>query len=167
MDVKPPSATNGLSREQVLDTARVLFQHYGWNNANDIAMRERIEKMRDMALSALSETRCIYCDNCQTIRPLVVAPMDGMDVTGRFGDPADLLCGDCHFVIATTYAAPQEEHTQRTATADAGGHHPAGAAPASVPSASRRSILQEVAINYVAADKPVFQAWLDREIRGE
>lgn len=55
-EVNPPSATNGLSREQVLDTARALFQHYGWNNANDIAMRERIEKMRDMALSALSET---------------------------------------------------------------------------------------------------------------
>lgn len=34
-------------------------------------------------------------------------------------------------------------------------------------SATRRSILQEVAMNYVAADKPVFQAWLDREIRGE
>ena len=29
----------------------------------------------------------------------------------------------------------------------------------------RKYTLEEVAVNYVAADKPVFEAWLDREIR--
>ena len=62
-----PSATpcEPLTREEVIDTARALFQHYGWNNPGDLTMRNRIERMRDMALSSRSETGWIACDERQ------------------------------------------------------------------------------------------------------
>lgn len=106
--------------------------------------------------TAPTETRFIWCDNCRAIQPLVIGPMDGTDVTGKFTKPADLLCGDCRLVIATTYAAPQEEHTQRPAIADAGGHHPAGAAPVSAPSARGQFSGDAIqAARFVYHDRPI------------
>lgn len=46
-----------LTLAEVIDTARALFQHYGWNNPGDTIMRNRIERMRDMALTTLSSDR--------------------------------------------------------------------------------------------------------------
>jgi hypothetical protein len=43
-----------LDRETVLETARKLFAHYGWSNEKDLEMRDRIEKMRDMALASIA-----------------------------------------------------------------------------------------------------------------
>lgn len=45
----------------------------------------------------------IWCDCCECIRPLVIGSMEGDDVSGKFTDAADLLCGECHFVIATVF----------------------------------------------------------------
>lgn len=45
----------------------------------------------------------IYCDNCQEIRPLVIGHMTGDDVSGKFTDCADIMCGECSFVIATMF----------------------------------------------------------------
>lgn len=42
--------------EQIIETARRLFAHYGWDNPEDLKMRANIENLRDTALSALSET---------------------------------------------------------------------------------------------------------------
>lgn len=43
----------------------------------------------------------IYCDNCQTVRPLVLShmPADGHNDHAA----TDLLCGECCFVIATLH----------------------------------------------------------------
>lgn len=45
-----------LTREEVLDVAGALFQHYGWNNPGDVTMRNRIQRMRDMALATFAES---------------------------------------------------------------------------------------------------------------
>lgn len=43
----------------------------------------------------------IYCDNCKVIKPLVRDLM----LTGGHSthDAEDLICGDCHYVIATLH----------------------------------------------------------------
>jgi hypothetical protein len=45
----------------------------------------------------------IYCDNCASIQPMIVEPPSGDDVSGRFTDSSDILCGTCKLVLATTY----------------------------------------------------------------
>ncbi len=45
----------------------------------------------------------IWCDNCESIQPLKLAPMHGTNVTGEFAEPVDLLCAECRFIIGTTY----------------------------------------------------------------
>lgn len=57
----------------------------------------------------------IWCDNCETIRPLKLAPMEGKDVTGQFAEPVDLLCTDCRFVIGTTYGNRCDAKTAKAA----------------------------------------------------
>jgi len=42
-----------------------------------------------------------WCDQCETIRPLLIADMPGDDASGRFTEPSDIQCGACGFVIAT------------------------------------------------------------------
>lgn len=46
----------------------------------------------------------IWCDNCDSIQPLIVDRLDGDDVTGKFTDADDLVCATCKLVISTTYA---------------------------------------------------------------
>jgi hypothetical protein len=50
----------------------------------------------------------IWCRNCDSIQRLELGNLEGPDVTGRFIGGTDLLCGQCRFVIATTY----ERHSQ-------------------------------------------------------
>lgn len=46
----------------------------------------------------------IWCDACETVRPLVADKMYGNDAQGKgFINPTDLMCGECHLVIATTW----------------------------------------------------------------
>jgi hypothetical protein len=44
-----------------------------------------------------------YCRNCETIRSFRTSVMGGDDVSGNFTNATDLVCNDCHWVIATTY----------------------------------------------------------------
>lgn len=45
----------------------------------------------------------IWCSHCESVQPLVTDAMTGLDVSGRFQSPIDLMCGTCRLVIATTY----------------------------------------------------------------
>jgi hypothetical protein len=46
----------------------------------------------------------IWCDSCDTVRPLAVDAMFGKDAQGKgFINPTDLMCGTCRLVIATTW----------------------------------------------------------------
>lgn len=49
----------------------------------------------------------IWCPTCEEIREMVIDVMPGEDTTGKFTNPADLICGTCKLVIATTYS-PKE-----------------------------------------------------------
>lgn len=53
----------------------------------------------------------IYCELCSRIQPLVVADNGGGDVTGRYTDSADLLCGGCQLILATVYNKAPEKPT--------------------------------------------------------
>jgi hypothetical protein len=44
-----------------------------------------------------------WCDFCEDVRPILEAEMGGDDVSGKFTNATDLLCGECRLVIATTY----------------------------------------------------------------
>ena len=48
----------------------------------------------------------IYCDNCDSIQPCVEVEMEGTDASGKYITPTHLKCGECHYVIATTYSQP-------------------------------------------------------------
>lgn len=48
----------------------------------------------------------VWCDQCESIQPMLLAPMEGRDTTGQFSKPVDILCGTCHLVIATMYSKP-------------------------------------------------------------
>ena len=43
-----------LGAEEINETARECFSHYGMSNARDLKIRSAIEQMRDQALAALS-----------------------------------------------------------------------------------------------------------------
>ena len=45
----------------------------------------------------------IWCDQCQTIRPVVIVDMHADDASGAYTDASDLRCDFCSFVIATLY----------------------------------------------------------------
>lgn len=48
----------------------------------------------------------IWCQNCKTVRPLKLDKMFGNDEQGKgFINPTDLMCGECRYVIATTWDA--------------------------------------------------------------
>jgi hypothetical protein len=44
----------------------------------------------------------VWCTNCDKLQPMVLAPMKGDE--RKPDDAADMLCGECHFIIATLYA---------------------------------------------------------------
>ena len=56
-----------------------------------------------------------YCRNCEAIRPVNVSIMGGDDVGGNFTNATDLVCSDCAWIIATTYApkTPPSEDSPR------------------------------------------------------
>jgi len=55
-------------------------------------------------LMSLAGCMHIWCDNCRAVRPLLV---DDMPPSGRNKHRAvDLLCGDCHYIVATLHESP-------------------------------------------------------------
>lgn len=75
-------------------------------------VRDLIPSGRDAAPDDVDGRNRIWCDQCEAIKPLLIGEMDGNDVSGKFTDAADLLCKNCHFVIATIYndIAPVATH---------------------------------------------------------
>jgi predicted RNA methylase len=47
----------------------------------------------------------VWCPNCGKVQPMVFAPMKANDLNDH--DAADILCGECRFVIATLHAGPR------------------------------------------------------------
>jgi len=47
----------------------------------------------------------VWCPNCGKVQPMVFAPMKANDLNDH--DAADILCGECRFVIATLHAEPR------------------------------------------------------------
>ena len=60
-------------------------------------------EMRSKRAAVPEEPTYIYCDQCETVKPLLKDEMPGKDVTGQFGKPTDFICADCRLVIATTF----------------------------------------------------------------
>lgn len=59
----------------------------------------------------------IWCQNCRTVQPMKLDKMFGNDEAGKgFVNPTDLMCGECRYVIATTWDAsfvpPDAAHSQ-------------------------------------------------------
>jgi hypothetical protein len=48
----------------------------------------------------------VWCPNCDKLQPLILAPMKA-DARNDH-DAADILCGECRFVIATLHAEPRK-----------------------------------------------------------
>lgn len=55
-------------------------------------------------MTTLADNTHIYCDNCESIQPMLLDEMPGTDTSGKFIQPTDVLCGTCKLVIATTYS---------------------------------------------------------------
>lgn len=43
-----------------------------------------------------------WCECCDAITPAILEPLEHEDTTGKFLG-GDVVCADCHFVIATMY----------------------------------------------------------------
>lgn len=56
----------------------------------------------------------IWCQGCGAIRPLLVDYMEGDDVSAKFTDATDLVCGHCRLVIDTLYNAKSDVPAQGT-----------------------------------------------------
>jgi hypothetical protein len=48
----------------------------------------------------------VWCPNCGKVQLMVFAPMKANDLNDH--DAADILCGECRFVIATLHAEPRK-----------------------------------------------------------
>lgn len=135
MSQEPSPATS--RRDQIIETARRLFAHYGWDNPEDLKMRANIENLRDTALSALSEIapsqRVFLADIIDRINEFGLHP----DVNEH-----DLLKNvppileDCRGVLlGLLNEAPQAASYERLKPAE----HGAGPVESSVASAIARS----------------------------
>jgi len=45
----------------------------------------------------------VWCEVCQTIRPIKIDDMHADDASGHYAEASDLMCAVCGFVIATLY----------------------------------------------------------------
>ncbi|HZO51753.1 MAG TPA: hypothetical protein VFB63_03505 [Bryobacteraceae bacterium] len=46
----------------------------------------------------------VWCPNCNKVQPMKIAVMKANDRNDH--DAADILCGECKFVVATLHAEP-------------------------------------------------------------
>jgi aerobic-type carbon monoxide dehydrogenase small subunit (CoxS/CutS family) len=47
----------------------------------------------------------IYCDNCESVQPIVIEPAEEAVVNDKFTDARALQCGNCGAVIAITFVS--------------------------------------------------------------
>jgi len=73
-----------------------------WITGFDFDM-PHLNKIQKTIIAALEQNTHIYCEECQEIKPIKHSYMGGYDTSGEFGDAADIMCGECGLVIATTY----------------------------------------------------------------
>jgi hypothetical protein len=53
-------------------------------------------------LNNMTDFTHAYCETCNAIRAVIQESLTGPDTSGKFvGD--DLICNECHFIIATLY----------------------------------------------------------------
>lgn len=48
-----------------------------------------------------------WCSICNVVSPIYREPMTTPDVTGHFVG-GDIVCGECHFIIATVFKKQEE-----------------------------------------------------------
>ena len=61
----------------------------------------------------LASATHIYCRSCKGIKPMIIDPLCGRDMTGQFVG-IDLVCGNCRLIIATV-SRPVETTTKQAA----------------------------------------------------
>ena len=67
--------------------------------------RERRRRTDDLAPErAVCPGMHVYCHVCRSIQPLVIDEPQAGDGSGRYAAAIDLVCGTCHFIVATAYA---------------------------------------------------------------
>ena len=80
------------------------FLGIGLGQVADHEQTQSTRKAGDARMNVMDVSTQVYCGNCKAIRSLYWVPMEPNKNNDH---PAvDLLCGDCHFVIATFHGQP-------------------------------------------------------------
>ena len=61
----------------------------------------------------------VYCHLCRSIQPLVIDEPQAGDGSGHYDAAIDLVCGTCHFIVATAYAPSTERERRQHAPEEA------------------------------------------------